>query len=101
MRLKAPFACLLWRVTLALAGDVVKAGGALVRAALGAKVKGVVQRQPFDTSDDSEEQVGRRALVIIAASIAPNGFVLAQGSDSLALHRLVATPPEEDTQWPV
>ncbi len=101
MRLRAPFPYLFWRVGLALARDTVKAGGALFRAALGAPVKGVIQRQPFDTRDDSPEQVGRRALVILGLSIAPNGFVLEETGDSLLLHRLVPAAPEQDPEWPV
>lgn len=100
MQLKVPFAYLLWRVTVALARDTAKVGGALVRALLGT-ISGVIQRQPFDPSDDSEEEVGRRALVIFSASIAPNSFVLEQDRVSLLFHRLVPDPPKVDRRWPV
>lgn len=101
MRLKAPFARLFRRVAVALARDTVTVGIAFIHAVLGRKAKGVIQRQPFDTRDDSEEQVGRRALVIFAASIAPNSFVLEEDGVSLEVHQLVREPPKVDRQWPV
>lgn len=101
MRLKAPFAHLLWHVTVALVRDTAKVGRALVGALLGMTIGGVIQRQPFDPSDDSEEEVGRRALVIFSASIAPNSFVLEEDRVSLLLHRLVPESPKVDRRWPV
>ena len=101
MRLKAPFARLFWRVTAALAHDTMTVGIALIQALLGTKASGVIQRQPFDTRGDSEEQAGRRALVIFAASIAPNSFVVEEDRVSLVLHRLVPEAPKVDREWPV
>ncbi len=101
MRLDAPWGRLVGRVGLALARDTVKVGGALARGIGGAAVKGMIQRQLFDTRDDTRAAVGRRAVVMLATSVAPNRFVLEEEGDSLLLHRLVPAPASEDTEWPV
>lgn len=101
MRLDAPWGRLGIRVFASLARDVMVIGGALVRASMGQKVHGFVQRQEFIVGGRME--AGRRGEVILAASVAPNGFAtrIAAKDGALMVHRLVSTPPREDRLWPV
>lgn len=100
MRLAAPWLTLAGRVGASLACDTMRVGGALARVILGADVRGRTRPQTFVPGGDAPEAAGRRALVVLAASMAPNGFVWREGS-GLLVHRLVPTPPADDTQWPV
>jgi hypothetical protein len=103
IRLAAPWLTLAGRTGASLGRDTVLVGGALVRAAVGGAVRGRTQSQAFDPGGDAPEAAGRRALVTLAASVAPNGFVWRPASEDgrLLVHRLVPTPPAEDTRWPV
>lgn len=64
---------------------------------------GAIYHQGFWVGDDADRDVGRRGLVTLAASLAPNGVVVrVQGQeDALLLHRLVAAPPRADMEWPL
>jgi hypothetical protein len=98
---EAPWGRLAARVAASVARDTVTVGRALVRASLGRPMDGVIQRQPF--APGGPMAAGRRGVVILAASVAPNGFVehLAARDQALVLHRLVAAPPRKDRLWPV
>ena len=63
---------------------------------------GLIARQRFRPGDDNATDAGRRALVTLGLSIAPNGFAvgLAPGEDALLVHRLVAVPADADRDWP-
>lgn len=108
MRLAAPWTRLVGRVAAALGRDTVAVGAALARAASGRSVRGVMQHQDFEPGGETPEAAGRRALVILAGSVAPNGFVWQAGGAAsgggggrLLVHRLVPAPPSEDKLWPV
>jgi hypothetical protein len=64
---------------------------------------GAVYHQGFRVGGDAERDVGRRGLVTLAASLAPNGVVVrvVGDEDTLLLHRLVAAPPRADEEWPL
>jgi hypothetical protein len=65
---------------------------------------GVVTRQPFrHGGDDDPRSAGRRALVTLGTSFAPNGYVLSSPAemDALVLHRLVPVPQSPDRDWPL
>ena len=74
---------------------------------------GAVYHQGFRIGGDGDRDVGRRALVTLAASLAPNGVVVrvlsdedapgagAPGAGALLLHRLVAALPRADAEWPL
>jgi hypothetical protein len=105
IRTTAPWLRLVWRVSVSLLRDTWLVGVALARvvvrppeAALGA-----VADQNFRGGGEAPEDAGRRGLVVIANSLAPNGIVIdaAPGLDRLRLHRLVAAAPNADAEWPV
>ena len=89
----------------ALIPDAIRVGAVLLsalwRRPLGPV--GVITKQPFRHGDDSVGDAGRRGLVILSASLAPNGYVLylPSNQDALITHRLVATTPRPDREWPV
>ena len=60
-------------------------------------------RQDFHEGTNRPADAGRRGLVTLAASLAPNGFVvdIPPGEEALVLHRLVHVPPPGDTLWPL
>jgi hypothetical protein len=62
---------------------------------------GMIVEQPFIHGD--EHDGGRRAVVVLGASLAPNGFVLRVPSrrNVLVMHRLAPVPPNPDAVWPV
>jgi hypothetical protein len=97
----APWGRLVVRVAASLARDTIIVGRALVRASVGRPVRGLAQHQAFMVGGPAA--AGRRAVVVLAASIAPNGFVerVATEEQALVLHRLVSTSPREDRLWPV
>ncbi len=69
------------QVLTALARDTVRVGFLLLRAQ-----KGGVVSQPMTASGD-----GERGVAILAASIAPNSFVIDSDSDAMQLHRMTGT----------
>lgn len=103
IRLAAPWLTIAGRVGAALARDTVQVGGALARAVLSGDVWGRTQPQPFAPGGDAPEAAGRRALVVLAGSMAPNGLVwqVAAEDSALLVHRLVRAPASEDIRWPV
>ena len=71
-------------------------------------VAGRIDRQPFRPGRDRPADAGRRSLVTLASSFAPNGFVLdippsvlLGDAEILLMHRLAPSPPEPDAEWPV
>ncbi len=62
---------------------------------------GMLQIQPFRRGSDDPAEAGRRALVTLGLSLAPNGYVVdfATGS-GLLIHRLQPVPPQPDQDWP-
>ncbi len=99
----APWGRLAGRVAASLARDTAAVAGALVRVSVGRAVHGLTQRQDFLVGGPSQMAAGRRAVVILAASVAPNGFVeqLVPGDQALVVHRLVPAAQKEDHRWPI
>ena len=64
---------------------------------------GARQAQPFLHGDDSAPDAGRRGLVTLGVSFAPNGYVLdiPDGADTMLVHRLQPVPPRADHMWPL
>jgi hypothetical protein len=104
-RFRAPWVRLAGRVSVALVLDSMRVGGVLLRALIRRPVGtvGVVRRLPFHHGGDRPHAAARRALVTLAASIAPNGYVLElpEDEDALPIHRLAPAPPPQDRDWPV
>lgn len=65
-------------------------------------MQGVVRRVPFRFGALDEDDIGRRAAVVTALSLAPNGFAVEMDheADELLLHQLVDTPVGGDREWP-
>ncbi len=101
LSLRAPWPRLIARPLAAVFPDAMRVGavllGTLRRRPRG--TRGVIICQPFR---DDEDAAGRRALVTLALSLAPNGYVLdrAGGRDALLLHRLAPAAAETDREWP-
>lgn len=96
------------RTLIALATDTARVGVVLLRAILrrpqgAVGAVGAVVRQPFAGGDETARDAGRRGLVTLLASLAPNGFVLhvPGDDDALVLHRLARAPLSGDQAWPV
>ncbi len=103
--LHAPWPRIIFRPLGALFPDAIRVGAVLLsalwRRPLGPV--GVITKQPFRRGDDSTGDAGRRGMVTLGASLAPNGYVLhvPSGQDALIMHRLAATAPRPDREWPV
>ena len=92
-------------VLVALVSDTARVGWLLLRAIAHRPQAslGTVSAQPFDAGDArpgaAPKAAGRRALATLAASVAPNGYVLTL-ADGMLLHRLSETRPSDDAMWP-
>lgn len=66
-------------------------------------MQGVIQRVPFRFGAFDPVDVGRRAAVGTALSVAPNGFVIGMDHerDELIVHRLTPEPVGGDREWPL
>lgn len=62
---------------------------------------GAICRQPFRHGPETPPEAGRRALVVLGTSVAPNGYVVDVPGDAILLHRLVEVPPRRDREWPL
>lgn len=110
MRLRGPWLRLVLAPLASVAGDAVRVGVQLLRAVFlpGSHVVGTVSRQPFRSGSAGPADAGRRALVTLASSLAPNGFVLdvapsglLPDEHALLMHRLAPARPDPDGEWPV
>lgn len=101
LRARASWLHILPRVPRTLVIEAATVAAALLRTLLGVQIEGEVLSQPFDPGDQSPPAAGRRAGAVLAASAAPDGYVLAVREDSLLLHRLVPRPPAADRRWPI
>lgn len=92
------------RSVLPIVPEMWRVGGALCRCVLqpAAMSSGVVLHVPFRFGALTAEDVGRRAAVVTAISLAPNGIALgmAHGTDELIIHQLVPQPVGDDAEWP-
>ena len=62
---------------------------------------GTISPQPFREGDGAHDR-GREAMVILATSLAPNGYTLERrpGDGGLLMHRLAEARPNRDPEWP-
>ncbi|HST74099.1 MAG TPA: hypothetical protein VLJ20_01915 [Acetobacteraceae bacterium] len=98
-RLRAPWRRVILRPLANLAPDAAR----VARVLLSAHPRGEAVVQPFAPGGATPRDAGRRALVTLAASLAPNGYVLRipDASDGLVMHRLAHVPPPQDKVWPL
>lgn len=86
---------------LAIIVDVPRVAARLARPTI---PPGAVQRWRLaQASVDSPQTTTRRALVTLAASVAPNGFVVTvlTDRDEAVVHRLVPAELPQDAEWPL
>lgn len=65
---------------------------------------GRVVRRPFVAGRERDpDDVARRAVVVLAVSLAPDRFAvrIPEGQDQIELHSLAGPPAESDARWPV
>lgn len=94
----------LGRSLIGVVPEMARVGRALVRAIGGgpAGVQGTVVHVPFRFGALTAEDIGRRAAVVTAVSLAPNGIALGMDheADELIVHQLVPQPIGGDREWP-
>jgi hypothetical protein len=77
--------------------------GARLASALLHPVEGRRIEQPFHrgAADDPRDR-GRRAVVVLATSLAPDSYVLRSpvGEDTITFHALTGSSPDTDPRWP-
>ncbi len=100
---RAPWLKLTGRIGISLVRDTVLVACGLVRAVLGGKPGGGMTMQPFDPGDFTPVAAARRGIVMLAASVAPNAFVIEirEPPQGMLMHCLVPRKPEADQRWPV
>ncbi len=93
-------------VLASLVTDTWRVGAALVGALAGG-MSGAESWQAFRPGGVRSSDAGRRALVTLATSLAPNGFVLdvrpsalPEAEHGLLLHRLAPASPVSGADWP-
>jgi hypothetical protein len=98
-----PWARLICRALGTVIRDIVSVAVRLAAAGLTGRPGEGETRQAFDPGDDSPQAERRRAVVTLAASIAPNGYVMGIETDPpmLLMHRLAPSAPSLDRTWPV
>lgn len=93
------------RLMPAIAAQAWGVAGVLSRAILRrpAGAVGTIRRQPFRHGGDEPTDAGRRALVTLARSVAPEEFVVdtPEHGGGLLVHTLSRSSPVKDTEWPV
>ncbi|HTU26693.1 MAG TPA: hypothetical protein VMF30_14895 [Pirellulales bacterium] len=82
-----------WRIT----------GTLWIHLVHGQRPTGRLRRLPLEAGDETPIATGRRALLLYAASWAPNTVAIAIDDDSLVLHQLVSVPAEHphNRAWPI
>lgn len=109
-QLRAPWRHVLVTPLIALVTDSVKVGAVLAQA-IARRPQGAVgdaAPQPFRPGGEQPIDAGRRAVVTLGSSLAPNGFVmdvapslLLGAEEEVIMHRLVPGMPNLDMEWPV
>ena len=104
LRLRVPWLQVIGAPLVSLFPDAGRVALVLLRAVLRrpAGAAGSAVRQPFAPGTADPEDAGRRALVTLGISLAPNGYVLDLPNDGccLLLHRLAPASPSADMRWP-
>jgi hypothetical protein len=102
LALSAPWPRMVLRPLAALVPDAWRVGRVLLTV-LWRRPEGSVgtrSRQTFRRGGHGGEDAGRRGIVTLALSLAPNGYVLGIGPSDISLHRLAPATPSGDREWP-
>ena len=67
------------------------------------EMQGVITHVPFRFGGAGADDAGRRAVVVSAVSLAPNGFVVGMDDErnELIVHQLVPGAIRDDREWPL
>lgn len=100
--LSAPWPRMIFRPLAALAPDAWRVGRVLVYALWRRPdgPAGMVSRQFFKPGGPGPGDAGRRGIVTLALSFAPNGYVLDIQDSGIILHRLADAIPSPNRDWP-
>lgn len=103
LRIVAPWGRLAAGVAVALIHDTILIAWNLIVVLAGRRPRGAMTIQPFDSGGFTRKAAARRGITILAASIAPNGYVIEirEPPQGMLMHRLVPQPPAPDQRWPV
>ena len=91
------------RALLGLPAATFRVGAKLVRA-IARPARGHVRPQTFVYgARDRPEDSGRRAIATLAASLAPDSFVLrmSEPRNQIEIHVFAGKPPRSDPRWPI
>ncbi len=101
--LGAPWHRVIGTPMLQLAPDAWRVALVLARSLIGPADRGRMARQPFRHGGDDPADAGRRALVTLAISVAPNTYAadLPDEAGALLLHQLRQAPSSSDREWPL
>ena len=93
------------RACVAVVPDSWRVGRGLVQAVRRRpeEMQGVITHVPFRFGGVDSDDVGRRAAVVAAISLAPNGFALGMDHerDELIVHQLVPESAGGNREWPL
>lgn len=93
------------RAVVAVVPDTWRVGRGLLQAVRRRPeaMQGVITHVPFRFGGVGSDDVGRRAAVVAAMSLAPNGFAVGMDHerDELILHQLVRDASGDDAEWPL
>ena len=104
LRMPARWAGVLARAYLAVLPDLWRVGRGLAQAVRRpVEMQGVIKHVPFRVGGSGADDSGRRAVVVSAVSLAPNGFVVGMDHDrdELIVHQLVPVAIRDDREWPL
>ena len=105
LHLEAPWLHLLGEALTALVRDLGRVARVLWHVVFRrpGRPVGRLVRQEFYQGTERPQDAGRRGLVTLSASLAPNAFVIdiPPGEDALVLHWLVCVPTAADPLWPL
>jgi len=103
VRVEAPWLWLAGRIVVALMRDTALVAGGLIRTLLGGKAGGGMTLQPFDSGDFTPVAAARRGFAMLAASVAPNGYVIEvqEPPRGMLMHAFVPRRRAENVRWPV
>lgn len=101
LQLKVGAAGAMARAVVGLPLASLRASGRLVAIIFGAK-GGRIVAEPFDTGRQNDAaEVGRRAVALLAASVAPDSFVVRVDKEAhlLRSHVILSSPSPADPRW--
>lgn len=101
--LGAPWHRVICTPVLQLAPDAWRVAQVLAHGLIGPAGRGRMVRQPFRHGGRGPSDAGRRALVTLSLSVAPNTYAadLPDGAEALLLHQLAQAASSPDREWPL